>query len=660
MIELPDKIDLNNPEFKQAYDILRLTNANVFLTGKAGTGKSTFLRFICRNLKKEHVVLAPTGVAAVNVGGVTIHSFFQMPLRPVPPDDPEYTVKSFRHSKRFSKRKRKLLQKLELIIIDEVSMVRPDTIDFIDRALRGVRGKRGVPFGGVQLLLVGDIFQLEPVVTTDTKNLLSRYYTDFFFFNALVCHVTNLIAIELNKIYRQSDSKFIDMLDRIRLNKANDDDLKILNSRIELNPWSNNVPQEKFSIILASRRDAASAINSERMEQLSTKEYVFQGTIEDDFPEKILPTDLNLTLKKDAQVMLIRNDKDHRWINGTLARIKEISEKGITIELENGKVENVDKEIWENITYTYDEKEKRVKEQVIGRFIQYPLKAAWALTIHKSQGLTFNNVTIDMGRGAFSAGQTYVALSRCRSLQGLKFINPLKKYDIIVSKGALDFSRKFNDKQAVTKVLKEAEARELSKMAIVQYHDREYYKAVESVWKVNNLTDALSKTSVRRLISRFLSEINRLKNKLEEQEKTLDLLSDEFYEMGKMSMEDKSGCETAYADFEKALRINPCNEKAELGMAVSASRTGKRKEAYEILDRIIKRRGPLYYNACIAKGDMLAEDNDFSRASLNYQVAAKSDPENREPIERLIKLYDRAGLDIAADQWRERLDESGI
>ncbi|MDE6299591.1 MAG: AAA family ATPase, partial [Muribaculaceae bacterium] len=381
-------IDLSNPEFQMAYQLLLQTDANVFLTGRAGTGKSTFLRYICKKLKKNYVVLAPTGVAAVNVGGVTIHSFFQMPLRPVPPDDPDYSVGSFKKSGKFNRRKRKLIKELDLIIIDEVSMVRPDMIDFIDRALRGITGKRGKPFGGVQLLLIGDIFQLEPVISPDTRLILSKYYPDFFFFNALAYKEVSLVPLELKKIYRQTDEAFISLLDRIRLNSVSQADISLLNERVV--EKSENSDNKDFEVTLTARRDVANAINKEKMDMLPGEEFLFKGEIEDEFPEKLLPTDLNLILKEGAQVMMIRNDKDHRWVNGTIGRIKELCPTSITIELEDNNEVTVEREVWENITYSYDEKEKKVVEEVIGRFVQFPLKAAWALTIHKSLGLTFN------------------------------------------------------------------------------------------------------------------------------------------------------------------------------------------------------------------------------------------------------------------------------
>lgn len=667
MEELPKKIDLDNPEFQKAYELLKSTDANVFLTGKAGTGKSTFLRYICKNLKKKYVVLAPTGVAAVNVGGVTIHSFFQMPLRPVPPDDKDYSVASFKTSKKFSKRKRKLFKELELIIIDEVSMVRPDMIDFIDRALRGLTGRRGKPFGGVQLLLVGDIFQLEPVVTSESRAILAKYYPDFFFFNARAYSSANLISIELNKIYRQTDSRFIDLLDRIRLNRATGEDFHVLNDRIDHGSGMRATQEaeaeehNKFGVTLASRRDTAAIINKEKMDELPAEEVVFEGVIEKDFPEKILPTDLSLVMKEGAQVMLIRNDKDKRWVNGTLAKILKINADGITIELEDGRTEKVDKEIWENINYIYDEKEKKVKEEVIGRFTQYPLKAAWALTIHKSQGLTFNNVTIDMAGGAFSAGQTYVALSRCRSLEGLKFINPLRWSDVIVSRGAAEFSKEFNNDEAVSKAVNEAKAHRLSEEARILFSEGKYHEAVERVWEVHSLVGALENKGVRRMIGKTLSVIDDLQEKLLEKDRKLRLLSQEYVEMGDMCLNELGNVESAHKNYSKAIELDGKNKEAKLGLGKCLVKTGDFKQAEKLLNDILKestqhKTGTQYkYDILMLKGEVRAAMQDSAGAVMNYLKASKLYPGEREPYKRIISVYENAGMEELADQYREWL-----
>lgn len=657
MIELPQNIDLDNAEFQKALYLLTHTSANIFLTGKAGTGKSTFLRYLCDNLKKKYVVLAPTGVAAVNVGGVTIHSFFQMPLRPVPPDDPDYSIEKLKKSGKYSKNKRKLLQNLELIIIDEVSMVRPDMIDFIDRVLRAVTGRRGMPFGGVQLLLVGDIFQLEPVVTNDSKSILAKYYPGFFFFNARVYASCNLVSIELKKIYRQTDSKFINLLDRMRINSTTSDDMQILNSLVDETCLHDNVDQESFGITLTTRRDSATEINERRLESLPGKEYVFTGEIKDDFPDKILPTDLNLKLKVDAQVMLIRNDKEKRWVNGTLARIKKISKKGIKVELENGSIENVEREEWQNIVYTYDEESRKVNEEIIGTFTQYPLKAAWALTIHKSQGLTFSNVTIDMAGGAFSAGQTYVALSRCRSLQGIRFINPLMRSDIIVSRGAADFSRNFNDDAKSEKVIRDSKAASLSKAAVLLFNSGKYQEAIENIWQANTLSGSLSKPSVRRLISRFLTVITRLRQSMQQKEKLLGTMSKEFSEMGITLMADESQMDLAVRCFENALELDSRNMDAMLGMATAFRISGKQKKAIKILDTIIKSGNSYAFDANMMKGEINFETGNSSGAALNYMAAHKLNRQRKEPIEHLADLYEKTGMKDLGEEMRKWLDD---
>lgn len=655
MIELPRHIDLDNPEFAKAFELLQNTDANVFLTGKAGTGKSTFLRYICKNLNKKHVVLAPTGVAAVNVGGATIHSFFQMPLRPVPPNDLDYSINAIKKSGRLSKQKRKLISELDLIIIDEVSMVRPDMIDFIDRTLRAVRGKRGVPFGGVQLLLVGDIFQLEPVVTPDMKAILANYYPDFFFFNAQAYKSANLVSIELKKIYRQTDSKFINLLDRIRVNEMTVDDLTSLNARVGTDSAKG---ENALGITLATRRDVAAIINKEKMDQLPSEEIVFEGEINDDFPEKILPTDLNLVLKKDAQVMMIRNDKDRRWVNGTLAKVVDISPKGIKVQLENGSTVNVDKETWENIGYEYDEAEKKVKENVLGTFTQYPLKAAWALTIHKSQGLTFNNVTIDMSGGAFSAGQTYVALSRCRTLEGICFVNPIRKYDVIVSEGAARFSKNYNDAAAVEKVLTDARAKVLTTESLRKFHAGEFEGAVEDAWQLNLLTGAFGRKSVRRFISRLFNELKRLRKLVAAKDSTIKRLSNEFVKIGDMCLDRHGNLENAIKYFNKALELDANNDVAAYKTAVCYSEKGNLKKSKKILDRLIDDGSKMSFEALMLKGFINERGNDLANALLNYLNAAKLRQKDNTPIRKIVEIYEKFGRYDMADSYRQYLDEN--
>lgn len=470
----PVNIDLDNPEFQCAWNLLQNTHKSVFLTGKAGSGKSTFLKYICKNTKKKNIVLAPTGISAVNVGGQTLHSFFKIPFKPLLPDDPEFSPRKIRQTLRYSKDKVKIIRELELIIIDEISMVRADIIDFIDKVLRVYSNNMREPFGGKQLLFVGDVFQLEPVVTRDMRDILSRFYTQFFFFNARVFGDLGLVPIELQKMYRQTDNTFLSLLDRVRNNHASAQDIAQLNQRYNPNFTDNG----EFVITLAMRRDTVDAINDEHMRALTTPEYTFTGVITDKFPENELPTNKELVLKQGAQVIFIRNDKDNRWVNGTLAKVYEVSDDTLKVEMENGEIYKLEREMWENMQYTYDEKEKKIIESVLGTFSQFPIKPAWALTVHKSQGLTFNNVVIDFGGGAFTSGQTYVALSRCTTLEGITLLKPLSARDIIVSTAVVAFSRSFNDKLIIENALRQEKAASLYRKAVHAFDHFEFSDSV--------------------------------------------------------------------------------------------------------------------------------------------------------------------------------------
>ena len=391
-MEYQSDIDTDNREFQNALRLITDTNQSVFLTGKAGTGKSTFLKYICANTKKKYIILAPTGIAAVNVGGMTMHSFFKMPLKPLIPDDPDYMPRKIRKTMKLPKEKVNIIKQLDMIIIDEISMVRADMIDFMDKVLKVYSNNMREPFGGKQMLFVGDIFQLEPVVTSDMRDILRRYYPDFFFFNARAFNEINIVPIELKKIYRQTDSEFISLLDKIRINQATEMDIQTINRRYAPNYINNS---GDFAITLATRRDTVDSINEMHLAEIKAEEHTFAGKIEGTFPIQNLPTSQELTLKVGAQVIFIRNDRNQRWINGTIGKISDIGSDDIEVELENGKRYSLQPEQWENMQYEYDEKEKRIKETILGVFEQFPVKLAWALTIHKSQGLTFNRVIMD-------------------------------------------------------------------------------------------------------------------------------------------------------------------------------------------------------------------------------------------------------------------------
>ncbi len=668
-------IDLDNPEFQDAWDVLQHTHRSVFLTGKAGTGKSTFLRFIRDNINKKTVVLAPTGIAAVNVGGQTMHSFFKIPFKPMLPDDPDYANPArMRKMLRYTKEKVKLIRELDLIIIDEISMVRADIIDFVDRVLRVYSGNMREPFGGKQLLLVGDIFQLEPVVTHDTRDILRRYYQNFFFFNARAFEQINLVSIELRKIYRQSNNDFIALLDRVRINRATPADIACLNQRC--NPDYQEL-NDGFAITLATRRDTVDSINDEHMKSLKTPEFVYEGVIEGDFPENSLPTSLNLVLKEGAQVIFIRNDKMGRWCNGTIGKVTRLSDSSVFVALENGSEMRVEWEVWENMQYSYNEKEKKVEEKVLGSFSQIPIKPAWALTVHRSQGLTFNHVVIDFAGGAFTGGQTYVALSRCTSLEGITLLKPLSDRDIIVNPAVVEFSRLFNNRQIINEAMEQERANQLYRRAIHAFDHHEFEDCVNYFADAMKIKDQLQNEAVKRLISRKLNtfmkqlrKIERLQEVIDSQKETLRSLALEYASMGDQALAlDESGVvgeggapygkrlddiaiKSALANYNKALRIVPECVEAMIGKARLLMTLDQLDSAEEELKKALLIDKDNYL-AHMTMGELMEAQRDLPMAIKSYKRAIKADKKRPEPHDKLHAIYERIGLDDLADEEQE-------
>ena len=655
--------------------MLQHTHRSVFLTGKAGTGKSTFLRFIRDNTKKKTVVLAPTGIAAVNVGGQTMHSFFKIPFKPMLPDDPDYSNPArMRKMLRYTKEKVKLIRELELIIIDEISMVRADIIDFVDRVLRVYSGNMREPFGGKQLLLVGDIFQLEPVVTHDTRDILRRYYKNFFFFNARAFEQINLVPIELRKIYRQSDNDFIAMLDRVRVNRATAADMALLNQR-----WNPDYQEinDGFAITLATRRDTVDSINDEHMKALKTPEYVFEGAIEGDFPDNSLPTSFHLALKEGAQVIFIRNDKEGRWCNGTIGKVTRLTDKSVYVALEDGAEMLVEREVWENMQYSYNEKEKKVEEKVLGSFSQIPLKPAWALTVHRSQGLTFNHVVLDFAGGAFTGGQTYVALSRCTSLEGITLLKPLSERDIIVNMAVVEFSRQFNNRQLINEAMEQERANQLYRRAVHAFDNQEFEECVRCFTEAMKIKDNIQNEAVKRLISRKLNvfkrqarTIERLQQVIDSQKKTLHELALEYASMGDQALAiddggvveegsvhygrrlDDIAIRSAMANYNKALRIVPECIEAMIGKARLLMTLDQLEKAEEELQHALQVDNKNYL-ALMTMGELMEKFQDVPEAIKAYKNAAKSDKKRPEPHDRLHEIYDRIGFEDLADEELE-------
>lgn len=409
-------MERGNFELDVARFIVEKTDMSLFLTGKAGTGKTTFLREVVRYTKKKCIVLAPTGIAAVNAGAMTIHSFFQFGLGPF-----VQGVIEPKSDFRINKSKLELIRHLQLLIIDEVSMVRADLMDHIDVELRRIR-RNSKPFGGVQLLMIGDLQQLPPIAHGGEDELLRQYYKTLYFFSSAALKSMKYSCIELKNVYRQTDRHFIGILNHARDCTLTSQDISDLNARYV--PGFSPKPEDGYIRLMTHNRQV-DYVNETELEKLDSKPYTFVAAVTGTFPEESYPTANSLTLKKGAQVMFIKNDPERRFINGTLGDVKSIDKNSIAVRLaESGTVIDVEPMEWQNIRYQFDEESKEISSKQIGRFKQYPLKAAWAITVHKSQGLTFDKAIIDV-HAAFSPGQAYVALSRCRTLDGLVLSSPV-------------------------------------------------------------------------------------------------------------------------------------------------------------------------------------------------------------------------------------------
>ena len=568
-------IDLDNAELQNALQIIQFTRRSLFLTGKAGTGKSTFLRYIAANTKKKHIVLAPTGIAAINAGGSTLHSFFKLPFHPLLPNDSMYSVRNIRNTLKYNSEKIKIIREVELIIIDEISMVRADIIDFIDKVLRVYCRNMREPFGGKQLLLVGDIYQLEPVVREDDRRLLNPFYRSSFFFDAKIFQQFQLVSIELTKVYRQSDPIFISILDHIRTSQAQMKDLQLLNQRVGAQLDESD---SKLAITLSTRRDTVDYINENQLKLLPGEPTLFRGNIQGEFPESSLPTPIELYLKTGAQIIFIKNDIEHQWVNGTLGTIIGFDDEDdakIYVRTETGLDVMVEPAAWSNMRYHFNEVEKKIEEEEIGRYEQYPIRLAWAITVHKSQGLTFNQVKIDFTGGVFAGGQTYVALSRCTSLEGISLQEPIRPSEIFVRNEVKQFARQYNNQNTINTALTQSKADRQYHDAVKAYDKGDMQAALDNFFLAIHSRYDIEHPLAKRFIRKKLNKVNELqaenerlreviKQKDEEkkkQEKFLKRLATEYVIMGK-ECEKEGMKEAAITNYKKALTLYPSHPEA--------------------------------------------------------------------------------------------------
>lgn len=459
-------IETTNPDFDLAVQYVCQTDKPIFLTGKAGTGKTTFLRYIREHCPKKMAVVAPTGVAAINAGGVTMHSFFQLPFGTYIADHKtEWGGGNMeinnRHTLlkglRLNHNKRQLIQELELLIIDEVSMLRCDMLDAIDSVLRHIRMKYEQPFGGVQVLFIGDLYQLPPVVNREEWQLMTPYYRSPFFFDAMVLQEAKIVNIELKKIYRQQDTEFISVLNSIRNNIADAEDMKVLERRY--NPGFSPNADEGY-VLLTSHNAKADVVNKTELEKLPNKVHYFDAVVKGDFGDRISPVEKMMPLKEGAQVMFVKNDKgeNRRYYNGKIVKVSRIELGKVFVELDDKSEMELEKETWRNINYKYNQENDEVDEEELGSFTQYPVRLAWAITIHKSQGLTFEKAIVDAG-ASFAPGQVYVALSRLTSLDGLVLHTRINPSQVMTDERVVRYTEQMDTQQNL-----ETELQELQKL----------------------------------------------------------------------------------------------------------------------------------------------------------------------------------------------------
>ena len=521
---------MENSEFALAEQFALYTNKHFFLTGKAGTGKTTLLKKITKQTTKNFVVVAPTGVAAINAGGVTIHSQVNLPLTSFIPNSDSVNLnlvtnrRALMEHMNFRKDKRKVIQEMELLIIDEVSMVRADILDAIDFVMRKVR-RRESPFGGVQVMLIGDMHQLPPVVKEPEWAILKNYYASPYFFDSIVWKQLDAAEVELKKIYRQSDERFLRLLNNIRHQELDVEDYEKLKERY--NPGFR--PTEKGYILLSTHNNKANQVNTSELQKLDARMYAFEAEIIGDFPEHIYPCESYLQVKEGAPVMFTRHDAvDGKYYNGKLAVVKKVDTENITVTFHSNNEDYLlKKEIWENINYTVDESKDKIDKNVIGTFTQFPLRLAWAITIHKSQGLTFDKVIIDAGN-SFAAGQVYVALSRCRTLDGIVLHSLINQNSLHGDPKITDFSAEHHNEIELENILEHAKV-EFANQQVKRLFDFNKLRERIGDWKeLLHLKEIPDKEKALELFDNIALQIETIVTTSNKFERQLDVLLADF------------------------------------------------------------------------------------------------------------------------------------
>lgn len=568
------ELDETNQEFNYASDFVKHTNKLVYITGKAGTGKTTFLKYLRETTSKNTVILAPTGVAAMNAGGQTIHSFFQIPpsiylpndkrLRTKVPKGDEDKSTIFDHFKYFKERI-EIIRRLDLLIIDEVSMVRCDLLDLVDRLLRVFRRKENEAFGGVQVILIGDTFQLPPIADFEQWELLKPYYKSPFFFSSKIIERNKPIYLELKKIYRQNEQEFIDLLNRIRINQVRPNELSLLNSKY--NPLFKPNKDDNY-ITLETHNKQVEATNISKLKELPTEVHTFESTIVGQFPDNILPTDKILQLKEGAQIMFIKNDSSRDIFNGKIAKISKIEDDNIIVELSENHYIKLEKQVWKNIKYTWNEEQKKIEEDVIGTFTQYPIKLAWAITVHKSQGLTFDKVIANLG-AAFASGQVYVALSRCTSFSGLILKSRIEQNAIKTDPRVLEFAQNETPETLIVQELNSGKADYYYSKSRESFKQLDFNEAFTYFTKALKFRNDIETDIFRRFFTVYASKLSSYKNKTIEFQESIKEFSKsiENYEERIINLEAEKDKEELslnniiiVLEYEKELREKEINE----------------------------------------------------------------------------------------------------